>query len=114
EQASHLDDVRGQAAAEVGLVDGYEDASAEIVEPGEFGKAVIERTVQHSGQRLVLALLVVVERLEGEPGRGRIEQRQKTGGLASIRHQGRCVRLVRPRAWRRAGGPLRPPRRRPP
>jgi hypothetical protein len=58
----------------VSLVDGDEYARAAPAEVGELVPASLERTVQDARELLVLALDVVVERLERELGRRRVER----------------------------------------
>jgi hypothetical protein len=65
--------IGGCAALQIGLVDGDEDPRARAVHRAKPVPVLIERTVANAGQLLGLAVLVVVERLEGETGGSRIQ-----------------------------------------
>src|SRR5262245_8816761 len=79
-ERTHPDDVLVAAAEEIGRIDGDKNSSPEIVEPSQLGKVLLECAVQYPGQPFALALLVVVERLKGEPVRGWIKAGEESCG----------------------------------
>jgi len=74
EQPPHVGNVLVLATAQVGFVDGDEDAGAGRVEARKSGFTVRKCSVQHFDQCWILALFIVVKGLKRELRRCWIEQ----------------------------------------
>jgi len=84
EQRTDARDVARAAPSAVSRIDGDEYARAASVEVGEQVPARPERAVQDARELLVLALGVVVERLEREECRGRVERGEESFGVVAV------------------------------